>query len=45
MTLTFDLVTPQLVWHVELIKMHLHIKFQSCKWKQFDFRAYAKVLY
>ncbi|KAH3815935.1 hypothetical protein DPMN_144474 [Dreissena polymorpha] len=27
------------VWRVELIKVHLHMKFQSCKWKHFDFRA------
>jgi len=45
MTLTFDLVTQKWVWHVELIKVHLHMKFQSCRWKHFDFRAYVKVLY
>jgi hypothetical protein len=38
-TLTFDLVTQKWVWRVELIKMHLHMKFQSCRWKHFDVRA------
>ena len=44
MTLTFDLVTQKWVWHVELIKVHLHMKFQNCRWKHFDFRANVKVL-
>ena len=42
-TLTFDLVTQKLVWHVELINVHLHMKFQSCRWMHFDFRAHVKV--
>ena len=44
MTLTFDLVTQKWVWRVELIKVHLHLKFPSCRWKHFDFRANVKVL-
>ncbi|KAH3831590.1 hypothetical protein DPMN_104860 [Dreissena polymorpha] len=39
MTLTFDLVTQKWVWRVELIKVHLHMKFQSCRWKHFDVRG------
>jgi hypothetical protein len=42
-TLTFNLVTQKWVWRVEVIKVHLHMKFQSCRWKHFDFRAYVKV--
>ena len=45
MTLTFDPVTQKWVWRLELIKVHLlHMKFQSCRWKHFDFRANVKVL-
>ena len=44
MTLTFDLVTQKWVWRVELIKVHVHMKFQSCRWKHFNFRANVKVL-
>ena len=39
MTFTFDIMTQKWVWRVELIKVHLHMKFQSCRWKHFDFRA------
>ena len=35
---------PKWVWHVELMKVHLHMKFQSCWWTRFDFRANVKVL-
>jgi hypothetical protein len=38
-TLTFDLVTKKWVWSVELINVQLHMKFQSCRWKHFDFLA------
>ncbi|KAH3726145.1 hypothetical protein DPMN_052001 [Dreissena polymorpha] len=32
------------MWRVELIKVHLHMKFQSCRWKHLDFRANVKAL-
>ncbi|KAH3824451.1 hypothetical protein DPMN_126287 [Dreissena polymorpha] len=31
--------TKKWVCPVELIKVHIHTKFQSCRWKHFDFRA------
>ena len=45
MTLTFDLVTPKLVWRVELIKVHLRMKFEGCRWKHFYLRANVKVFW
>ena len=33
---------PKWVWRVELIKAHLHMKFQ--RWKHFDLRTNVKVL-
>ncbi|KAH3701240.1 hypothetical protein DPMN_076223 [Dreissena polymorpha] len=43
-TLTIYLVTPKWMWRVELIKVNLHMKFQRCRWRHFDFRANVKIL-
>ncbi|KAH3874629.1 hypothetical protein DPMN_037879, partial [Dreissena polymorpha] len=37
-------MTKKWVWHVELIKVQLYMKFQSCRMKHFDFRDNVKNL-